>query len=173
MKKSFIVAFALLLSFVGTACAQSSTFRAASCADLCDIVLGANTTGNVLSAKYHYKLVNNYSQGSGFVTLYSQATVVNVNTSEVIRLEREGVSNIVLCNNYPGYAVTIGNTFFSQANANKFIEQMKEYGFRKTTEKEEGWPVWRGPHGLRILEETARQGRFNYFIFFIKDELAP
>ena len=167
--KRKIMTFALTWISISTCVFAQASFKAASCADLCSIVLGANSTGNVMSAKYKYKLVNNYNQGNGFVSLYSQATVVNINTSEIVRLEREGVSNVVLVNNFPNFAPSVITSFFSQANANKFIEQMKAYGFQKTEETEEGWPVWKGPNGLRILEEKAKQGRFTHYAFFIKN----
>ena len=144
----------------------------APCLELCQIVTGQLEPANVLTSNRGYKLVNNYSSGPGFATLYAKNVVVNPNTSETVRLLKAGVSHTVMCGQSAGAPSSVLVSFYSPANAQKFRAQMQDLGFKQTGQKENGYDVW-GIEGLRILDGKDKQGKYNMYFFFIKNENQP
>ncbi len=102
--KRFTVAV-LVLASITVANAQS--WDAATCRDLCYIVANQGYyIDDVLVAKCHYTIFNNFNTDEGFVTIYSR----NVNYDaygEPSSLSKSGVSSIIMANRRSEGPITI------------------------------------------------------------------
>ena len=164
--------FSSLRFFLIVACvvfansAFGQKWDAATCADICNIVVdGGYNIDEILQSKCGYEHLNNMNAGDdGFLALYALNAQVDI-YGNLIGLSKTGVSSIVMAHlNSGSCKIIIG--FFSSANAKRFRDQAFELGFVKS--KTSGKNSYYVLDNLSIEESTDKIGCFTAYEFMIQ-----
>ena len=168
-QKIKIIALSLCLLLPQFAKAQQAGWDAATCIDICKILVQQGSiTDEILVGEYGYKLVNNFSGDfqQGYVSLYTLNLTAKIN-GDIISLGKSGVSNYLMVSYDQNDNMMIATSFFNANNAAKFRQQAINAGFKKTrTVKGE---TYYKAHGIEMMETPAGKfGRFTLYGFTFK-----
>ena len=168
MKTIHLLAFAfcLCLALATEAAAPKNTWDAATCADICNIVVdGGHNIDQVLIRGCNYKHENNLTTGDdGFLAMYIRNVRVDP-YGNLVGLGNKGVSSVVMAHLSSG-PCKIVIAFFSAANAEKFRNQAFELGFQKV--KTSGKSTFYVLDNLVIEETSDKIGRFMSYQFAVQ-----
>ena len=139
---------------------------AATCRDLCQIVLNdGRNIDEILDTGGKYTLVNNANTSDeSFISLYALNLVCDI-YGNIVRLHKEGISNMVAAHQMPD-DVEIILFLFSQTNAATFRQQALDLGFKKT--KTVGGKTTYRLDALELTESTGKMGRYRTYEFMVK-----
>lgn len=161
--KHIAIALFLLMPQLGMA---QSKWDAATCVDICNLLLNnRKEVKDTLVGKFHYEFVTDITTEGTHVYLYVLNMTCNKN-GDIIKLEKQGVSNYLMAgwdmHNFP----TIATAFFSTTNAAKFRQQAFNAGFKKSrVEKGETYYKSTKIPGVGMMETTKRLGGHTLYSF--------
>ena len=123
---------------------------AATCRDLCQIVLNdGRNIDEILDTGGKYTLVNNANTSDeSFISLYALNLVCDI-YGNIVRLHKEGISNMVAAHMMPDD-----------------VEVILFLGFKKT--KTVGGKTTYRLNALELTESTGKMGRYRTYEFMVK-----
>lgn len=160
-KKINLKIWAIILLIGGCfSSAAAQTWDAATCADLCQILLEQGYyIDSELIHQRGYTLQNNVTSddGSGFMACYSKNVVMTRDGNNIVSLGK-GVSSLVMAQHAGGSLLGIAISFFNDKNAATFRNQMTNIGFQKV--KTSRGITYYYYNGITIEEQNVKQGKY-------------
>ena len=129
--KKITTIFIVLLTLIAPASVNAQVWDAPTCADICAIVAQGKTheLDAIMRNKFNFQYNSKVDTYDGVIVLYTKNADVDAQ-GNLLGLSKHGVSCTIMAH-LSQEGIEIGISFFSAANARKFLNQAFELGFSK------------------------------------------